>query len=75
LTKQTAFYKHTGLAGAPSHVDDKWGVDVDDMYETDAILPAFDLEQFSIQMEPATNRTTDPVTLGYITFDKLSRLI
>src|SRR5450432_1108342 len=29
--KETAFYKHTGFKGAPSHVDDKYGVDVDDI--------------------------------------------
>ena len=31
--KKTAFYKHTGFVGAPSHVDDKYGVDVDDLHE------------------------------------------
>lgn len=70
--KQTAFYKHTGFKGAPSHVDDKWGVDVDDVYEIDDILPAADREQFSIQIEPATIVTPDPLELGYITFDKLA---
>ena len=29
--KQTAFYKHTGFKGATSHIDDKYGVDVDDI--------------------------------------------
>ena len=31
--KQTVFYKHTGFAGAESHIDDKYGVDVDDVYQ------------------------------------------
>lgn len=38
--KQTAFYKHTGFEGASSHIDDKYGIDVDDIYEIEDILPA-----------------------------------
>lgn len=70
--KQTAFYKHTGFTGAPSHIDDKWGVDVDDVYEINDILPAADRDQFAICIEPAATTTTDPLQLGYITFDKLA---
>jgi hypothetical protein len=70
--KATAFYKHTGFTGAPSHIDDKWGVDVDDVYEIGDILPAADRVQFAIHIQPATNTTADPLRLGYITFDKLA---
>jgi hypothetical protein len=70
--KATAFYKHTGFKGAPSHIDDKWGVDVDDVYEIEDILPAADREQFSIHIEPAASAAADPLVLGYITFDKLA---
>jgi len=38
--KQTAFYQHMGFKGAESHIDDKYGVDVDDCYEIEDILPA-----------------------------------
>ena len=70
--KATAFYKHTGIKGAPSHIDDKWGVDVDDVYEIKDILPAADRAQFSIHIEPTTSPAADPLHLGYITFDKLA---
>lgn len=70
--KQTAFYKHTGFKGAPSHIDDKWGVDVDDVYEVEDILPSADRDQFSIYIEPTTSAAVDPLQLGYITFDKLA---
>jgi hypothetical protein len=70
--KATAFYKHTGFKGAPSHIDDKWGVDVDDVYEIEDILPAADRAQFSIHIAPATSAAADPLLLGYITFDKLA---
>lgn len=72
--KQTAFFKHTGFAGAPSHIDDKWGVDVDDVYEIDDILPAADRAAFSIKIEPAGTVAEDKLELGYITFDKLEEL-
>ena len=36
--KQTAFYKHTGFQGADSHIDDKYGIDVDDIYQVEDIL-------------------------------------
>lgn len=70
--KETAFYKHTGFKGAPSHIDDKWGVDVDDVYEIEDILPAADREQFSIHIEPTILFQQDALQLGYITFDKLA---
>jgi hypothetical protein len=70
--KATAFYKHTGFKGAPSHIDDKWGVDVDDVYEIEDILPPSDREQFSVHIAPATPAAADPLLLGYITFDKLA---
>jgi hypothetical protein len=37
-SKQSAFYKHTRFKGAESHIDDKYGVDVDDVYEIEDIL-------------------------------------
>jgi hypothetical protein len=36
--KKSAFYLHTGFEGAPSHIDDKYGVDVDDVYEIEDII-------------------------------------
>ena len=30
--KETLFFKHNHFAGANSHIDDKYGVDVDDIY-------------------------------------------
>jgi hypothetical protein len=35
---ETAFYKHVGFKGATSHIDDKFGVDVDDVFEIKDIL-------------------------------------
>ncbi len=67
----TAFYKHTGFKGATSHVDDKYGVDVDDVYEiTDILLPQFK-QNFSISIYKNENTAQDQLHLGYLKMDKL----
>jgi hypothetical protein len=69
--KASAFYKHTGFKGADSHIDDKYGVDVDDLYQIEEILPAAIKEKYIIQIEPAAGAAKDKWHLGYT---KLSSL-
>jgi hypothetical protein len=69
--KATAFYKHIGFKGAPSHIDDKYGVDVDDIFEIEDILPGHIKETYSIVLSPADNTTEDEVNLGYFMLEKL----
>jgi len=71
VAKETAFYRHTGFKGATSHVDDKYGIDVDDFYELADILPTHYKDKFSIVVEPAAEETPDPIHLGYFKLDKL----
>jgi hypothetical protein len=69
--KKTGFYLHTGFKGATSHIDDKYGVDVDDIHEIADILPGALKEQFAIVIEKATAETEDELHIGYV---KLSSL-
>jgi hypothetical protein len=69
--KQTAFYKHTGFEGAVSHIDDKYGIDVDDIYEIEDILPSHLKEQYSIQITKAEKQKEDELHLGYLKINKL----
>ncbi len=69
--KQTAFYKHTGFVGAPSHIDDKYGIDVDDVFEIKDILPQTLKSKYSIAIQPTTNSVADELHLGYFRLDKL----
>lgn len=55
LAKQTAFFKHTGYKGAESHIDDKWGIDVDDIYDIGEILPAAIRKNYSVWVMKATD--------------------
>lgn len=69
--KQTAFYKHTGFQGAPSHIDDKFGVDVDDIYQIEDILPDDIKFKYTIRLLPGDPLKQDHIHLGYF---KLSEL-
>jgi hypothetical protein len=69
--KATAFYKHIGFKGAPSHVDDKYGLDVDDIFEIEDILPEHIKETYSIVLSPTENSTEDEVNLGYFILERL----
>ena len=69
--KQTAFYRHTGFQGAPSHIDDKFGVDVDDIYQIEDILPAEIKTKYTIRLAANEAVQKDEIHLGYF---KLSDL-
>lgn len=65
ISKKTVFFKHTGFKGAASHIDDKYGVDVDDVYEISDILPATAKEKYRIVVTPAGSIPEDQIHLGY----------
>jgi sulfite reductase alpha subunit-like flavoprotein len=70
-SKSTAFYKHFGFKGATSHVDDKFGIDVDDVFNVKEILAPVFTSQFEIQITPSENRTEDQLHIGYLKIDKI----
>jgi hypothetical protein len=72
--KQTIFFKHTGFGKvATSHIDDKYGVDVDDIYNIEEILSDEFKSKFSINIstEKAEGITEDELHLGYFKLDSL----
>lgn len=72
--KQTAFFRHTGFKGANSHVDDKFGIDVDDIYAIQEILPRGTKEHFSLQIEPAEAcHIADEIHLGYFNLEAVDK--
>ena len=73
-SKQTAFYKHTGFKGAPSHVDDKYGIDVDDVYSIEEILPLEIKNKYRIHISRDNINEEDEIHLGYFTLEKLRAL-
>ncbi len=69
--KETAFYKHTGFKGATSHIDDKFGVDVDDVFEIVDILSVETKNQYALKFSLADGLPDDELVLGYIPLSKL----
>ena len=74
-SKETAFYRHTGFKGAESHIDDKYGVDVDDIHDIQDILPEATKEKYQLRLTPAENGACDQIRLGYIQLHKLQNLV
>lgn len=69
--KETAFYQHTGFEGAPSHIDDKYGVDVDDIFEIEDVLSAEIKTEFKLQFSKAAAVYEDEIHLGYLPLKNL----
>jgi len=69
--KETAFYKHAGFEGAVSHIDDKYGVDVDDVFNVADVLSASAKSRFCIQIENGSNAIEDVFHLGYLPMNKV----
>lgn len=67
--KETAFFKHS----TSSHIDDKYGVDVDDVYEIEEVLPPSFKENYRIAINQSSQSAMDDeIHPGYI---KLSKLV
>lgn len=70
-SKKTAFFKTNSIKGANSHIDEKYGIDVDDVYRVEDILSPEQKEKYHILIQPATNLKEDEIHLGYFKLDKL----
>jgi hypothetical protein len=72
--KKAAFFKTNTIAsvkGANAHIDDKYGIDVDDIYKIEEMLPANQKALYHIEITPDANLPEDEVHLGYFRLDKL----
>lgn len=73
---QTAFYKHVSMPGnATSHIDDRYGVDVDDIFAIKDILPAATKEQYSLLLNDTVDFSLsgDELHLGYVKWSALEK--
>ncbi len=69
--KETTFYKQNTFGKAVSHIDDKYGIDVDDVFKIQDILPAFQKALYHIQLTPAKVVVEDAIYLGYLQLSKI----
>ncbi len=64
--KKTKFYKTMGFKNAPSHIDDKLGVAVDDVYNVNEMLSPETKEKYSITLEKSELENQENVMeIGY----------
>ena len=71
LSKATSFYKHCGFKGATSHIDDKFGIDVDDIYNVKDIISFDTTSQFQLKITKyIENLVEDELHIGYLKLEK-----
>ena len=70
--KQTEFYKTMGFPGAVSHIDDKHGVDVDDIFKVNDLLPHEMKEKYTLVLEKSGEvEQKNFIKLKYLKIDKI----
>jgi hypothetical protein len=70
-SKKTVFFKTNTLKGAGSHIDEKYGIDVDDIYKIEDILSPEFKDKYHILITPTAEPVEDQINLGYFKLDKL----
>ncbi|MNI82500.1 hypothetical protein D3C73_1392230 [compost metagenome] len=69
--KKTLFFKTNSIKGANSHIDEKYGIDVDDIYKIEDILSKEARKKYQIEITESTGLPEDEIHLGYFKLDKL----
>ena len=69
--KKTVFFKSNSIKGANSHIDEKYGIDVDDIYRIEDILSAELKQKYHILIHPEDGLAEDEIQLGYFKLDKI----
>ena len=72
-SKGTAFYKHCGFKGATSHIDDKFGIDVDDIINVKEILSTVFTKNYNLKITKSEiDLVEDKLHIGYLKLDKIT---
>lgn len=69
--KKTVFFKTNSIKGANSHIDEKYGIDVDDIYRIEDVLTPEQKQKYQIQISPSAAGSGDDIHLGYFKLDKI----
>lgn len=71
-SKATTFFKHCGFKGATSHIDDKYGIDIDDIFSVKEILSPKFKDNYTIKITKSIkNITEDKLHIGYLKLEKI----
>lgn len=74
--KRSDFFRNMGVPGGPSHVDNRYGVAVDEIFSVKDILSAFTRLQYDLNIEPVAPQHIRPNlrAAGYFKLNELGRL-
>jgi hypothetical protein len=74
-SKKSVFYKHFGFKGAVSHIDEKYGIDVDDLHNVSNILSSSEKDLYSIKITPSNEIFVkqDEFHIGYLKLNKIPK--
>lgn len=71
--KKSTFYKKFSFKEAPSHIDEKYGVDIDEIYKIeDILLPEFK-EKYSLKITKTDTYSEDKINVAYLSLPKLKK--
>lgn len=74
ISTNTDFFRQQSIKtikAAAAHIDEKYGIDVDDIYRIEDVLPEAVKQRYAIQLQPITGAKPDPIHLGYLKLDQL----
>lgn len=71
--KETEFYKKFSFKGAQSHIDDYYGVDIDEIYNVEDILPLEFKTNYQLKITESIDSKEDVNNIGYLKIQKLAR--
>lgn len=71
--KASSFYKTFSFKGAESHIDDKYGIDIDDLFNINDILHPKFKEQYEIELIENNDLPIDELHIGYLPVSKLTK--
>lgn len=73
-SKKTVFYKHCGFKEAPSHIDEKYGIDIDDAHKVEDLLSEESKSRYEIKISPSEDKIDeDELHIGYLKIKKLQK--
>lgn len=69
--KASAFFKHNTFNEAHAHIDDKYGVDIDELHQVLEILPNHHKDLYHLQVTKTNSTLVDEIHLGYLPLKNL----
>lgn len=68
--KNSDFYRQFDFEGAVSHIDDKYGVDVDDVHNIGDVLSLQHKQQYALRISAEPSGQEDVLHIGYLSRQK-----